>query len=243
MVKVAGNRKRKTFNPTKYQKKVLLDGAKMGELMAKNLVFRERLDGVMRQNNWRYVLGGPWGDGIKATQRMKNYDIFDPRARYTYEAISTSPAMTIPRPGVAQLYLGKFDDDKGMILKGSENYVMKVSKAPPAKLFWSFTVYDTNTRALLDNRKVSPVGGDVTVDSVDKGVKVNPDGSIYIMFGPDKPKKEYESNYIQTIPGKGWFVYLRAYGAEPEIYTKKYKLPSLDKVKDHKTIIEKLKKL
>ena len=97
-LKSLGIEKGKPFNPTKYQKKVLLDGAKMGELMAKNLVFRERLDGVMRQNNWRYVLGGPWGDGIKATQRMKNYDIFDPRARYTYEAISTSPAMTIPRP-------------------------------------------------------------------------------------------------------------------------------------------------
>ena len=32
------------------------------------------------------------------TQRTKYYDRFDPRARYTYEAITSSPAMTMPKP-------------------------------------------------------------------------------------------------------------------------------------------------
>jgi hypothetical protein len=54
--------------------------------MAKTLVYNERFDGVLRQNNWRFILGGDWGDGIKNSQRMRDYDIFEPRARYCYEA-------------------------------------------------------------------------------------------------------------------------------------------------------------
>ena len=77
--------------------------------MAKTLVYNERLEGVLRQNNWRMILGGDWGDGIKFSQRMKYYDIFDPRARYGYEAITASPSMTVPVPGKAQAYIGKFE--------------------------------------------------------------------------------------------------------------------------------------
>ena len=39
----------------------------------------------------------------------------------------------------------------------------------------------------------------------------NEDGSIDIHFGPNAPS-EGPSNWIQTVPGKGWFVILRLYG-------------------------------
>ena len=57
-----GIEKDKPFNPTARQKKILLDGSKVGEMMAKTLVYNERLEGVLRQNNWRMILGGDWGD-------------------------------------------------------------------------------------------------------------------------------------------------------------------------------------
>ncbi len=44
--------------------------------MAKAFVFSERLPGVLREYDWRYVLGGEWGDGIKYDQSMRDFDIF-----------------------------------------------------------------------------------------------------------------------------------------------------------------------
>ena len=42
-------------------------------------------------------------------------------------------------------------------------------------------------------------------------IAVNPDGSVDVYFGPEAPAGQ-EANWIQTIPGKGWFVALRLYG-------------------------------
>jgi hypothetical protein len=221
----------KPFEPDERQIRILEDGAKVGEMMAKSLVFDERLPGVLRKHDWRYVLGGAWGDGIKATQRMRDYDIFDPRARYTYEAQTTSPSMTIPRPGIAQGYLGKFEDSDGNRLKGGERYVIEVSSKVPAKLFWSFTIYDPDSRVLLDNRHLDS-GGDVTVDSVDKNLRTNSDGSFVVMLGPDAPPKGWEANYVQTIPGRGWFPYLRAYGAEAAFFDDSWELPNIQRVEN-----------
>jgi hypothetical protein len=39
----------------------------------------------------------------------------------------------------------------------------------------------------------------------------NADGSINLYFGPESPEG-MESNWIQTTPGKGWFVLFRWYG-------------------------------
>ncbi len=40
---------------------------------------------------------------------------------------------------------------------------------------------------------------------------VNPDGSVDVFFGPRAPKGR-EKNWVKTLPGKGWFPYLRLYG-------------------------------
>jgi hypothetical protein len=42
-------------------------------------------------------------------------------------------------------------------------------------------------------------------------VASNPDGSVDVYFGPNAPTGK-ESNWIQTVPGKGWFTLLRLYG-------------------------------
>ncbi|MBP2486926.1 hypothetical protein JOH50_002653 [Rhizobium leguminosarum] len=37
------------------------------------------------------------------------------------------------------------------------------------------------------------------------------DGSTTIYFGPDQPKYVKRGNWVQTVPGKGWFTILRLY--------------------------------
>jgi hypothetical protein len=240
-LKTLGIEKGKPFKPTERQKKILIDSTKVGEMMAKTLVYNERLKGVLRQNNWRMILGGKRGDGIKNTQRTKYYDIFDPRARYTYEAITTSPAMTIPKPGTAQAYIGKFEDEKGQRLQGGNNYVIRIEKDVPAELFWSFVIYDTDTRCLIDNRD-GAAGGKATMGkliapflrniSKKKDPRQNDDGSYYMLLGPDAPPKGWETNHVQTIKGRGWFPYMRAYAAKAEFFNDEYKFPTINKVED-----------
>lgn len=236
-LKELGIEKGKPFKPTKRQRKILEDGARVGELMAKTLVFNERLEGVLRQNNWRMILGGKWGEGIKNNQRMRYYDTFDPRARYGYEAVTTSPAMTIPMPGKAQAYIGKFEDEKGERLQGGNNYVIRIEKDVPAELFWSIVIYDTDTRCLIDNRK-GAAGGKATMGSKTKGLRKNTDGSYYMLLGPDAQPKGWEANHVQTIPGRGWFPYMRAYGAKAEFFNDQYKFPTINKVKDFSEYIQ-----
>ncbi len=226
-----GIEKGKPFKPTERQKKILEDGSKVGELMAKALVFDERLEGVLRPGNWRMILGGEWGAGIKNSQRMKYYDIFDPRARYTYEAVTASPSMTIPKPGKAQGYVGKFEDETGERLKGGENYVIRIEGPVPAEVFWSIVIYDTDTRCLIDNRK-GAAGGKATMGSKTPNLRTNADGSYYMLLGPDAPPKGWGANHVQTLPGRGWFPYMRAYGAKAEFFNDEYKFPTIKKVKD-----------
>jgi hypothetical protein len=51
-----------------------------------------------------------------------------------------------------------------------------------------------------------------SVSSQDKGLLVNADGSIDVYFGPKAPQGK-ENNWVQTVPGRGWNLVLRMYGA------------------------------
>jgi hypothetical protein len=90
-------------------------------------------------------------------------------------------------------------------LDGSKNYKLHFPPNVPAKDFWSVVVYDNQTRSLLQTDQQYP-----SVVS-QRGVQANPDGSYDIYFGPQAPESK-ESNWIQTISGKGWSVILRFYG-------------------------------
>ena len=54
------------------------------------------------------------------------------------------------------------------------------------------------------------------------GPQVNADSSIDIYFGPEAPAGK-EKNWIQTIPGKGWFTLFRFYGPLEPFFAKAWK--------------------
>ena len=76
----------------------------------------------------------------------------------------------------------------------------------PVKDFWSVIVYDNQTRSMVQTNQKAP-----SVTSQDKDIKTNADGSVDVFFGPKAPEG-YEKNWVQTLPGKGWFMILRLYG-------------------------------
>ena len=91
-------------------------------------------------------------------------------------------------------------------LDGSKTYKLHLPPNPPVKDFWALTLYDTQTRSQLQTDQQFP-----TLGSQTKGVKKNADGSYDIYFAP-KPPKGKEGNWLQTIPGKSWWLALRMYG-------------------------------
>ena len=197
----------KPFKPTKAQEKALTAGVVSGEAVAKTLVFNERLDGVLRKDGWRYILSGKLPDAFEHTQRVRDFDMLDPRSRFTYEAITSSPRMGHPVVGKGQSYAGRFEDIKGNRLRGDQSYVMKFDPVPPVTLFWSVVFYDVESRTLIVNEtRNATIGSRATKD-----LRKNEDGSVYIFAGP-KPPKGWESNWVETIPGRGWFPYVRLYG-------------------------------
>jgi len=57
----------------------------------------------------------------------------------------------------------------------------------------------------------------------------NPDGAVDIYFGPQPPKNG-SSNWVKTLPGKGWFTYFRWYGPTEPFFDKTWRLPDIEKV-------------
>ncbi|MFD4991113.1 DUF1214 domain-containing protein [Cellulosimicrobium cellulans] len=91
-------------------------------------------------------------------------------------------------------------------LDGGKAYRLRLPAGIPAADFWSVVVYDPQTRSELQTGQPLPSRNSKRDDLVR-----NDDGSVDIVFGPDEPQ-ELASNWVQTVPGKGWFVLLRLYG-------------------------------
>ncbi len=89
---------------------------------------------------------------------------------------------------------------------GSKTYKLHLPPNVPVNNFWAVTVYDTQTRSMLQTSQPFP-----TVGSQSKGFQKNADGSYDVYFAPKAPKGK-EGNWLQTIPGKSWFTILRMYG-------------------------------
>ncbi len=61
---------------------------------------------------------------------------------------------------------------------------------------------------------------------------MNADGSFYMLLGPGKAPKGWEANFVRTLPNRGWFPYMRGYGAGDAFFDDSYKFPVINKVKD-----------
>ena len=91
------------------------------------------------------------------------------------------------------------------------------------KQFWSVTVYDNDTRCVIDTEQQQ-----ADLSSV-MDLVTNSDGSTDLYFGPTAPEG-FEKNWIQTIPGKGWFVYFRLYAPTERYFDSSWPLPDIEKV-------------
>ena len=128
----------------------------------------------------------------------------DARAFFHYTYTAVTPAMATPRVGKGSDYAIAFKDAAHQAFDGSKTYKIHIPADVPVADFWALTMYDTQTRSQLQTDQPFP-----TLGSQDKGFTQNEDGSYDVYFAPTKPEGK---NWLQTIPGKSWFVILRMYG-------------------------------
>jgi hypothetical protein len=173
-------------------------------------------------------------DGTKwewAALRFENGDFDRPdsvdtvaRDKWFFQAIGASPAMfRRDTKAGSQHWLG-LRDSTGRYLDGSRNYTLRVPLPEPAKLFWSITVYDAQTRTQVQ----ADQGRAVLSSLFDFQDHAGAD-SVDLFFGPARPT-EHGDRWIRTIPDRGWFVYFRIYGPEQAAFDSGWRLPDFERI-------------
>ncbi|VFQ42614.1 DUF1254 domain-containing protein [Desulfoluna butyratoxydans] len=210
-----GIEKGKEFAPDERMKNILTDAAKIGSVTARALTAVPR-----DQRHYLYP-----GERVWTNPFIKGrYDflldgarLLDSRVYMHFYATGITPAMAKRNVGKGSQYAIAYRDKDGNALDGSKTYKINLPKDVPAKNFWSFTLYDNQTRSMLQTDQRFP-----GIDNLRKGLKQRKDGSYDIYFSP-KPPKGQENNWIQTVPGKGWNTILRLYGPLESFYDKTWK--------------------
>ena len=195
--------KGKPFNPDARMKKILADAANIGAVTARTIAFKMReKDAYFYPNSaWRLPFFG--GYKFEVAPGVAN---LDGAAFFYYFATGVTPAMAEKMVGEGSQYPWSCQDSQCNPFDGAKTYKLRLPPNIPVKTFWSVIVYDNQTRSMLQTDQQFP-----SVSSQQKGVKINPDSSVDVYFGP-KPPAGKEGNWVQTIPGKGWFMILRLYG-------------------------------
>jgi hypothetical protein len=205
-----GIQKGKEFAPDERMKKILADGIAIANAAARSIVWYPRYDKNMKgvqiypdtDSSWLMAYTGRnvffnGEDGLTMNA--------DARVMFHYPYTAVTPAMAAPREGKGSDYGIAYVDADKQPFDGAKNYKLNIPADPPTGNFWAVTIYDTQTRSMLQNSQKYPTVGGQT-----EGLRKNDDGSFTIYFGPKAPEG-YENNWIETIPGKSWFVIIRMY--------------------------------
>jgi len=199
-----GIKKGQPFKPDARMRKILTEAADVGAATVRTLAARPRDDMF-----YFYPGEGVWSTPFPGGSHEfldNGARVLDARAYFHFYATGITPAMTAKMVGKGSQYAVAYMDADGNALDGSKTYRVHLPPNVPAKDFWSFTLYDNQTRAMLQTDQQFPGRA-----SVDKEVVQNADGSYDMYFGP-KPPAGKEGNWIQSVPGKGWNMLFRLYG-------------------------------
>ncbi len=207
------------FAPDARQRQILEQAALVGEASARANAYAKRMEGarVWPDRGWEMSLMLTETD-----QQTETHTQLDERASWFYEAVGVSEGMMCRTVGAGQCYLETQKDSQGDWLDGGRNYRLRVPANAPVEQFWSFSVYDVETRSLLDSSTRSDVSSRMDL-------ALNDDGSVDLYFGPEAPEG-LENNWVKTIPGRGWFTYFRLYGPSQVFFDRTWTLNDIERL-------------
>ena len=227
----------KPFEPDERMRKVLEDAAVVGNATARTVSFAFR-----PEEGFAYYPGSNWFNMLW----VGGYEFLDPPPQITpdgvvpspsdgarklnskiaflYPATGVTPAMCMRLTGIGSQYLMAVRGSDGEYLDGGRNYRLTLPPDIPQSRFWSVMVYDRQTRSMLQTDQPRP-----DLSSQSGTVETNPDGSTDIYFGPTAPDGK-ANNWLQTVPGKGWWTILRLYSPEASFFDKTWRPTEIEPV-------------
>jgi hypothetical protein len=235
--------KGKPFNPDARMRKILTDAAAVGNAAGRALNWRPR-----ESLDWTYYPNSSWANML--WQGGANFETppptitkegffkplpatgartLDSKTAFYYGYTLDSPGMIMRLPRVGSQYLMGFLDADKKEFDGAKTYKVSLPPNIPAAAFWSFTLYDNQSRSMLDTPQRYPRAGSQSYPS--PAAEANVDGSTTIYFGPTQPAGVKRGNWIRTIPGKGWFTLLRLYSPLETFFTKEWRLSEIELVR------------
>jgi hypothetical protein len=149
------------------------------------------------------------------------YRTMDARTNFFYGVTGITPGMAMRLTGIGSQYLLATLDANKQYFDGAKTYKVTLPKGIPEANFWSFTLYDNESRSMLDTPQRYPRAGSQSYPS--PAADPNTDGSTTVYFAPQQPAGVKRGNWIQTMPGKGWFTILRLYSPLEPFFDKSWR--------------------
>jgi hypothetical protein len=233
--------KGKPFNPDARMRKILTEAAAVGTATGRTLNWHAR------ESDFYYYPGSAWTnylfvggyqfetppprvspDGVVTPYPPTGYRTLNARTAMFFYATGITPAMIMRLTDIGSQYLAAFVDSRGEYLDGSKTYKVTLPPNIPAAKFWSFTLYDNQTRSMLQTPQRYPRAGSQSYPG--PAAATNPDGSTTVYFAPTKPAGVNEGNWIQTDPTKGWNTLFRLYSPLEPFFTKQWRPSEIESV-------------
>lgn len=233
--------KGKPFAPDARMRKILTDALVAGNATSRSLFM------APRAADWYYYPGSAWSnflfvsghefetpipmitrEGVKQFAPT-GYRTLDARTAFFYGITGITPAMAMRLPGIGSQYLLAFQDANRQFFDGSKTYKVTLPKGIPEAKFWSLTLYDNQSRSMLDTPQRYPRAGSQNYPS--PAAEANASGVTTVYFGPKQPDGVKRGNWIQTVPGKGWFVILRLYSPLEPFFDKSWRPSEIEQVR------------
>ena len=227
----------KPFDPDARMRKILEEAAVVGNATARTVSLATR-----PEDGFAYYPDSAWFNMLF----VGGYEFLDPppqigpdgpvqapsdgarklnsRTAMFYPYTVITPAMCMHLTGIGSQYLIATRDSEGNYLDGARNYRLTLPADIPESRFWSVILYDRQTRSMLQTDQPYP-----SLGSQSGTVETNPDGTTDIYFGPVAPEGK-ESNWLHTLPGKGWWTVLRLYNPLQPFFDKSWRPSEIEPV-------------
>ena len=219
------------FDPDDRMRKILEDAVAVGNATARTLSFAPRpAEGFAfyPDSQWFNMLfvGGynfldpppqitPQGAVPSPSDGARKINA---RIAFFYPYTGITPAMCMLLTGIGSQYLMAMCDGDGEYLDGGRNYRLSLPPDIPESRFWSVMVYDRQTRSMLQTSQAKP-----DVGSQSGKVETKADGLTEVYFGLSAPAGRVPDNWLQTVPGRGFFIILRLYNPLASFFDKSWR--------------------
>jgi hypothetical protein len=234
MLAALGIVKGQPFTPDAHTREILDQAAKTAYKTSRVIGFEEEVNGrsyrMYPDRRWLNPFADGTPDNPTGTLNLAwenvagGYLDLGARIWMFTDYYSISPGMVSKTSGKGAMYVIGFTDSDGTPLVGDANYRLNLPANVPAALFWSVTLYEAENASGLANGQPFP-----SLGSRDKPAQ-NADGSTDLYLGPKAPAGK-ETNWLATVPGRGYFAIVRLYGPTEPALNKSWKPGDIAKVK------------